>query len=164
MQNNYLNYSKFYIFSNLNNYFIFYNNNNNIIYLKILLKKDYYLSMFKNIIKIINLKFIENLNNNFFYYIKLFNIGLGFKNFVYNNYLYLYLGDANYYKLNFNNNNIHIICKKNQIIFLSKNNIILYNFVNKLIKLKKLNLYKGKGIIPYMNFKFMKLKKGKKKN
>jgi hypothetical protein len=106
--------------------------------------------------------YLNNFNN--LYYIKLFNIGLGYKNFVYKKFLYIYEGDANYYKFNYNKKKIYILCKKGQLFFFSKYKDILFNFINKIIKLKNINIYKGKGIIPFKNFKFMQLKKGKRKN
>lgn len=151
----------FYIYSN-NILIIFIKNNFNYIYFKFKINLQY---MFNSFNRIFN--FLENTlllhNNNLNYYMKLYNIGLGYKNFIYKNILYIYLGDSNYYKIKFSKN-IIIICKKNQLYFFSKFKDFLLNFVNKLTSLKKINLYKGKGIIPYSNFKFMKLKKGKKKN
>jgi hypothetical protein len=137
-----------------NKYYILYKQNN-IIY--------YYLILLNNKISLKNKYFLFNFNIKNIYFFKLFNIGLGFKNFIYNNKFFLYLGDANLLKINFNTK-IKIICKKNQIIFLSKNKNLLFNFINKILNIKKINIYKGKGIIYYNNFKFMKLKKGKKKN
>lgn len=147
-------YYNFLIFLNLNKYYFIYKFKTQIFYYIFNLKQ-------------IN-KFFYQLNKlNFFknkiYFFKLFNIGLGFKNFIFNNKFFLYLGDANYLKFQIDKK-IKIICKKNQIIFFSKLKNKLFNFISKIINIKKINIYKGKGIIFYSNFKFMKLKKGKKKN
>lgn len=148
-----------YLLKYLNNYYLYYKYNNKFLSIKFLINNNFQIYNFNLIIKNILFKFLNIYN----FYFKIFNIGLGYKNFVYNNFLYLYLGDANFYKIKINKN-LNIICKKNQIIIISKNKEFLFNFIHKISKIKKINIYKGKGIIPYNNFKFMKLKKGKKKN
>jgi len=92
---------------------------------------------------------------------KIFLVGLGYKNFAYNRKLYILIGDSNYILLEIPSE-INILCRKNQIFGISKNKINLLNFFSSIKYLKKLNLYKGKGILEFKNFKFMKLKTGKK--
>jgi len=133
---------------------IFFIKNNKIFFIKNIINKKLLLYYFKY--------FIINYLYNYKFYNKIYNIGLGFKNFIYKNYLFLLLGNSNYYKLKIPNN-IYIICKKNQIYFFSNNKIKLNNFLFLIKNLKKINLYKGKGLINFYNFKFMKLKMGKKK-
>lgn len=94
-------------------------------------------------------------------YSKINVIGLGYKNFVFKKNLYMLLGDANYILIPILDN-IKIICKKNQIYVLSLDKQLVSNFSKKIMLLKKINPYKGKGLIQFKNFKFMKLKTGKK--
>jgi ribosomal protein L6P/L9E len=109
---------------------------------------------FKNFIK--NLQFVKR------YFLSIiYLVGLGYKNFVYNNYLYILIGDSNYILFTIPRE-IKLFCKKNQIFGLSVDKQILNNFFSKLQYLKKINYYKGKGILKFRNFKFMKLKIGKK--
>jgi hypothetical protein len=147
-------YYNFILYKNLNNYYFIYKLNNKIFY-----NIFSFIEFNKFFLKLNKLNYLKNK----IFFFKLFNIGLGFKNFIFNNKFYLYLGDANYLKFIINKK-IKIICKKNQIIFFSKLKTLLFNFINKLINIKKINIYKGKGIIFYSNFKFMRLKKGKKKS
>lgn len=147
-------YYNFILFNYFNQYYFIYKLNNKIFYY-IFNLNEFNKFFFK-------LNKLNYLKNKIFFF-KLFNIGLGFKNFIYNNKFFLYLGDANYLKFTINKK-IKIICKKNQIIFFCKLKNLLFNFINKIINIKKINVYKGKGIIFYSNFKFMRLKKGKKKN
>lgn len=103
-------------------------------------------------------------NNNLSYYsnfIRLHLVGLGFKNFVLNNELYILVGDCNYiiFKIP---DNLKVYCKKNQIYILGNSLTDIYNFSSNIKNIKKLNFYKGKGILEFKNFKFMKLKVGKK--
>jgi ribosomal protein L6P/L9E len=88
-------------------------------------------------------------------------IGLGFKNFILGEKLYILLGDCNYVIFDVPKM-LKIYCKKNQIYLLSSDSIILYDFMATLKKIKKSNFYKGKGVLEFKNFKFMKLKIGKK--
>ena len=88
-------------------------------------------------------------------------MGLGYKNFVYNHKLYILIGDSNYILLEIPQE-INILCRKNQIFGIGKNKENLLDFFSSIKYLKKLNLYKGKGILEFKNFKFMKLKTGKK--
>jgi ribosomal protein L6P/L9E len=97
----------------------------------------------------------------FSYYGKLHMIGLGYKNFVMGNKLYILIGDCNYIILNIPEE-IKIFCKKNQIYALSANSHLVFDFLATIKKIKKINFYKGKGIIEFKNFKFTKLKVGKK--
>jgi ribosomal protein L6P/L9E len=85
----------------------------------------------------------------------------GYKNFVYNKRLYILIGDSNYLVFIIPDE-IKLLCKKNQIFGISLDKHVLNNFFTKLQYLKKMNYYKGKGILKFRNFKFMKLKVGKK--
>lgn len=109
---------------------------------------------FKNFVK--NLQFAKR------YFLSIiYLIGLGYKNFVYNNRLYILIGDSNYVLFTIPRET-KIFCRKNQIFGLSIDKQVLNNFFSKLQYLKKINYYKGKGILKFRNFKFMKLKIGKK--
>lgn len=110
--------------------------------------------------------FLKNLNlqNNYGFsknFSKIYMVGLGFKNFILNNNLYILVGDCNYVIFNIPDS-IKIFCKKNQIYLLSNNADELFNFTYYLKNIKKLNFYKGKGVLEFKNFKFTKLKVGKK--
>jgi ribosomal protein L6P/L9E len=103
-------------------------------------------------------------NNNLNYYsnfIKLHLVGLGFKNFILNDELYILVGDCNYiiFKIPCN---LKVYCKKNQIYILGNNLTDIWNFSSSIKNIKKLNFYKGKGVLEFKNFKFMQLKVGKK--
>lgn len=92
---------------------------------------------------------------------KIHLVGLGYKNFVIDSQLYILLGNANYvvYRIP---DDIYLICKKNQIFLFSYNIDRLNNFVYELRFIKKSNIYKGKGVVEFRNFKFMRLRIGKK--
>jgi ribosomal protein L6P/L9E len=111
----------------------------------------------ENLTKLFNI--ITYLQYNFYY--KLSVIGLGYKNFVYKNNLYLLIGDSNYIIITLPET-VKVFCQKKQIYFLGVNKVTLFNLTNNIRLLKKINYYKGKGIIEFNNFKFMKLKTGKK--
>jgi ribosomal protein L6P/L9E len=99
--------------------------------------------------------------SNYSFFGKLHMIGLGFKNFILGERLYILVGDCNYIIFNIPKA-LKVYCKKNQIYLLSSDNIILYDFIATLKKVKKSNFYKGKGVLEFKNFKFMKLRVGKK--
>jgi ribosomal protein L6P/L9E len=124
---------------------------------KIYSSNSIFVKMYKKLI-------IFFFTNNFYtFFTKINLIGLGFKNFVFKKNLYILIGDCNYLIFSIPNE-IKIICKKNQIYGLSENKIVLFTFFSELKKLKKINYYKGKGVLEFNNFKFMKLKVGKKQN
>jgi len=112
------------------------------------------------------IKFVKRVVEAFFYnhysqFSKLHMIGLGFKNFVLGDHLYILVGDCNYI-IFFIPNSIKVFCKKNQIFLLGENEVEIFNFMSDIKKVKKSNFYKGKGILQFKNFKFTKLKVGKK--
>ena len=92
---------------------------------------------------------------------KLYMIGLGFKNFVLNNNLYILVGDCNYIIFSIPPT-LKVFCRRNQIYILSQNHSDLFNFISVIKSVKKANFYKGKGVLEFKNFKFTKLKVGKK--
>jgi hypothetical protein len=96
-----------------------------------------------------------------YFFAKIYLVGLGYKNFVYNKRLYILIGDSNYLVFIIPNE-LKILCKKNQLFGISLDKQVLNDFFTKLQYLKKMNYYKGKGILKFKNFKFMKLKIGKK--
>ena len=116
---------------------------------------------YSNLVKTIGY-FLKNNNLNYYSnFIRLHLVGLGFKNFVLNDELYILVGDCNYiiFKIPVN---LKVYCKKNQIYILGNNLTDIWNFSSNIKNIKKLNFYKGKGILEFKNFKFMKLKVGKK--
>jgi ribosomal protein L6P/L9E len=112
------------------------------------------------------IEFVTKILENFFYnhyshFSKLHMIGLGFKNFILGNQLYILVGDCNYI-IFFIPTALKLFCKKNQIFILGENEVEIFNFISNVKKIKKSNFYKGKGILQFKNFKFTKLKVGKK--
>lgn len=99
--------------------------------------------------------------NQYHYFSKLHMIGLGFKNFILGKFLYTLVGDCNYIMF-YIPDSLKIFCKKNQIFILGENDTEIFNFMSNIKRIKKSNFYKGKGILQFKNFKFTKLKIGKK--
>lgn len=101
------------------------------------------------------------LYNQYNYFSKLHMIGLGFKNFILGRQLYILVGDCNYIIFSIPDN-LKIFCKKNQVFLLGESSSEIFNFMSNIKRVKKSNFYKGKGILQFKNFKFTKLKIGKK--
>lgn len=99
------------------------------------------------------------LNNMFLQ--KLHMIGLGYKNFVLDGRLFILVGDCNYIIFDIPTS-VKVFCRKNQIYILSIDNNDALTLLNEIKKIKKPNFYKGKGVLEFKNFKFTKLKVGKK--
>lgn len=162
------------IYNNNTNLNIFlYFNDNKKLYFKIVINCHYlfiknqliFFNKINNFIFFFN-KIIKNQINNLFffqynYYLKLNVIGLGYKNFILKDDLYILIGDSNYIIIPIPKD-IKIFCKKKQIYLFGLNKSNLNYFASNLKLLKKINYYKGKGILQFKNFKFMKLKTGKK--
>jgi ribosomal protein L6P/L9E len=88
-------------------------------------------------------------------------VGLGYKNFVLNDSLFVLVGDCNYLIFQIPQG-IKILCRKNQIYLVTNNSAVSGDFAAKLKGVKRLNMYKGKGVLEFRNFKFTRLKIGKK--
>lgn len=141
---------------------LYYNYNINILFYKAKIyycffqKHNYKKNLFFN-------SFINQIKTKLkFYCIKLNIIGLGYKYFVYNSMLYLLIGFSHFliYKIP---SNIKLICRKKKLFIISVVKQELFLFSNMLKKSRKLNIYKGKGLIEFKQFKnYIKLKKGKK--
>jgi hypothetical protein len=112
-------------------------------------------------IKFITKNLESFLYNQYNHFSKLHMIGLGFKNFILGKQLYILVGDCNYIIFSIPDN-LKVFCKKNQIFLLGENNVEIFNFMSNIKRVKKSNFYKGKGILQFKNFKFTKLKIGKK--
>jgi hypothetical protein len=124
------------------------------------------IEIFNNSLNLYNYNFFtrfwkKNYQKYAYFFSKVHLVGLGYKNFVYNKRLYILIGDSNYLVFIIPDE-IKLLCKKNQIFGISLDKHVLNNFFTKLQYLKKMNYYKGKGILKFKNFKFMKLKVGKK--
>lgn len=132
-------------------------NNSNFYYSASNVKSSLYTSLFNKLV----IQFLSTYYNFYLNFGKLYMIGLGFKNFVLNNKLYILVGDCNYIIFSIPNS-LKIFCRRNQVYVLSQNNNDLANFVSAIKVIKKANFYKGKGILEFRNFKFTKLKVGKK--
>jgi len=97
-----------------------------------------------------------------FFYKKISLVGLGFKAFVFNNYLWIYIGLSHFMKYTITHD-LFIICKKKKIHLFSSNKYLLFNFMRQLKYYLKPNRYKGKGLLEFKQFKgFISLKKGKR--
>jgi len=141
----------YYIFKlnlNLFNYFIF--KNNCFLYFK-------KINIFKTIFNLFYLK-IKDLIKGFFIELEL--KGLGYTVFLYKNYLFFDLNYSHFIALKFNKN---IIIKrlKNKLVLFSFNRLDAMMFAKEILNLKKLDIYKGKGI--FIKGKTLKLKEIKKK-
>ena len=112
-------------------------------------------------IKFITKNLESFLYNQYNHFSKLHMIGLGFKNFILGKQLYILVGDCNYIVFSIPES-LKVFCKKNQIFLLGENSVEIFNFISNIKRIKKSNFYKGKGILQFKNFKFMKLKVGKK--
>lgn len=134
----------------------FFLNNNK---LTIISNKNY--SHYINFIRLISKNLELFLYNQLSRFTKIYMIGLGFKNFILGNYLYILVGDCNYIMFSIPGN-LKVFCKKNQIYVLGEDEVEIFNFISQIKKVKKPNFYKGKGILEFKNFKFTKLKVGKK--
>lgn len=94
---------------------------------------------------------------------KYFFSGLGFKMFVINYKLFVWVGLTHYTILNLPSS-IKIYAKKKRIYIVSKNRQRLKLFLNIVRKIKKKDIYKGKGLLEIKNYKgFIKMKTGKRK-
>lgn len=132
-------------------------NNNNLYFFNDKCFFSVALSFYKSLFS--SLRNICMLHYSFF--VKLNVIGLGYKNFVLQNQLFLLLGDCNYIVLDIPTT-VKVFCKKKQIYLFGVDRNVLFNFANRIKLIKTINYYKGKGILEFKNFKFMKLKTGKK--
>jgi ribosomal protein L6P/L9E len=66
-------------------------------------------------------------------------IGLGFKNFILKNSLYILVGDCNYV-IFYIPLTLKVFCKKNQIYVLGNNELEIFNFISNIKKVKKIKL------------------------
>nr|ALG41036.1 ribosomal protein L6 [Acanthamoeba polyphaga] len=159
---------------NLDKNLFFYFNSKKKVVLKITLNSGFFLrnttlTVLNNLtysdsigyIKFITKNLESFLYNQYNHFSKLHMIGLGFKNFILGRQLYILVGDCNYLIFSIPNN-LKVFCKKNQVFLLGDSNVEIYNFMSNIKRVKKSNFYKGKGVLQFKNFKFTKLKVGKK--
>lgn len=135
-------------------------------------------NMFKNIYFVkrnmyqlpINLKFsffsfLNHTTTINFFFKKFYLLWRGFKILFFKKCLHILFGFSHYIKFWWKNLNYFCFCKKRKIFFFSWVNIPLKSFIFNLKKSAKLNLYKGKGLFEYKNFKGrIKLRAWKKKH
>jgi hypothetical protein len=159
---------------NLDKNLFFYFNSKKKVVLKITLNSGFFLrnttlTVLNNLtysdsisyIKFITKNLESFLYNQYNHFSKLHMIGLGFKNFILGRQLYILVGDCNYLIFSIPNN-LKVFCKKNQVFLLGDSDVEIYNFMSNIKRVKKSNFYKGKGVLQFKNFKFTKLKVGKK--
>jgi len=92
---------------------------------------------------------------------KLHIIGLGYKAFVQQGRLYVNVGDANFYAFDIPPH-LKVLVRKKKMYFFGWDKEKLKNFVENVKTLKRINYFKGKGIIEFKDFSAIRLKKGKK--
>lgn len=121
--------------------------------------------------KSIILSFYNQLNTFFakfskIYYkswlVNLYFIGVGYKVFIYNQYLYIRLGFSKMLKLEIPSQVGVLTRRRNHLRLFSSDLGKLSAFVKVLTSLRSFDKYKGKGIYQYSDFSQVKLKTGKK--
>lgn len=94
---------------------------------------------------------------------KYFYNGLGYKVFCKNNYLFVWVGLTHYTLLKIPSY-IKIFAKKRRFFILGTNRLKFNAFLTKIRQIRRIDLYKGKGITEIKSYKtFIKMKSGKKK-
>lgn len=126
---------------------------------KFFISKKNMLGFFYFFLKFMNRKF---LRFNFHKFVSTFFIGIGYKVYIFNNYLYLRLGFSKMLKIKIPNSIFVFIRKRNMLRLISSNYQSLNSFNILLKNLRKFDKYKGKGIFSLGNFNDVKLKPGKK--
>lgn len=94
--------------------------------------------------------------------VNLFFIGVGYKVFIFNNFLYLRLGFSKMLKLEIPKNILILTRKRNHLRIFSSNLACLTDFTKVLMSLRSFDKYKGKGVYKHSDFSSIKLKTGKK--
>lgn len=144
----------YYFLFKVNNIFYF-SNNSFYKYNFDIVKKFKYLKVFFN-----------NILKKKIFYIRYFLTGLGYKIFIYRKKLYILIGLSHYIIMEILNINfLFAICKKKNLFILSTDYSILQDIKFKFFLLKKLNLYKIKGLFFFKIVfikKYINFKKGKK--
>jgi ribosomal protein L6P/L9E len=92
----------------------------------------------------------------------IFFIGVGYKVFIFNNYLYLRLGFSRMLKIMIPNGVVVMTRKRNHLRIISSSHEQLESFLYLLKNLRVFDCYKGKGIFQNSDFSSVKLKVGKK--
>jgi len=97
-----------------------------------------------------------------YFYKKISLVGLGFKTFVQNGNLWIFIGLSHFMKFRLSPE-LFVICKKKKIYLFSSNKNKLFDLIKQLKYYRIPNKYKERGILEFKQFKgFIKLKKGKK--
>lgn len=89
-------------------------------------------------------------------------IGVGYKVFIFNDFLYLRLGFSRMLKIRIPSTVVVLTRKRNHLRILSSHHEYLESFLYVLKNLRIFDCYKGKGIFQTSNFSTVKLKVGKK--
>lgn len=144
-------FNKNYLFLNYNNCFIFLKKNKLLLSVTIHNKQN--INLYNTLIKYKLKGILQNFK------LKLILKGIGFKALIKNNNLILKLGFSHNYLI-ISPITLQILIKSNQIIFLSQNYSFLNQFIFFIKNLKKIDPYKGKGIL--LNNQKIFLKEGKK--
>lgn len=110
-------------------------------------------SAFTHLKKLYYIKYIS-------YSLKIGIIGIGYRFFIKNNYIYIYIGFSHLIKVSLPNV-IHIKYDSKEIVISHNTKYILGNIYFLLKKLRKVDVYKGKGIKKVYNILSLKIGKSK---
>lgn len=125
----------------------------NFVQQKLMLKSTKVASLLINPFKFENLKFFT----------KYFYNGLGYKIFLRGKDLFIWVGLTHYTILRVPSN-IRVFPKKKRIFIVGTNLIKFKDFLMQIRRIRKIDLYKGKGLLEVKTYKgFIKMKSGKKK-
>lgn len=98
-----------------------------------------------------------------FQFFRYFYLGLGYKIFIRKKKLYIWLGLTHYTILDIPSD-VKLFTRKRRLFVVSFNNASFNNFIFKVRNTRKVDLYKGKGLLELKTYKgFIKMKSGKKK-
>ena len=152
---------------NFSNYYIVFNS-----------KKNQFISIYilqnfieHNSSKLLLLSFFNNFFKNFQFFLNSLSygwflnlnfIGIGYKVFLYNNFLFLRLGFSRMIRVEIPTDILVLTRKRNNLKLVSSNFFKLSAFAKLLKSLRGFDQYKGKGIFSLSDFSVVKLKVGKK--
>lgn len=123
-------------------------------------KKNY------NIYSLHNINLLNNSDSLSYkkrFFTKIYFIGLGYKIYTNKNTLFIWIGLTHYTLFKFPKT-IFIFPKKKRVYIVSYNENDYKNFMDLIFKIKKRDIYKGKGLLEVKSYKnFIKMKTAKKK-
>ena len=97
------------------------------------------------------------------YFTKYYYIGLGYKIFVYQGFLFIWVGLTHYTLIKLPAS-VKAFCKKKRIYLVGAEQQVFNSFLTRIRRVRKKDIYKGKGLLEVRTYKgFVKMKTGKKK-